>query len=147
MTAGQALDDPDRVGAERAFDRFVEELGDSADIVLVDSAPLLPVGDTLALSAKVDALVLLVQKDALLSSTLSDVEEVLESISVPKLGMVLTGVKTPETYGHYPYAPAERVYPQHVAGNGSGSNSGSSEATTAADDRPAWEAEAARREE
>jgi capsular exopolysaccharide synthesis family protein len=145
MTAGQALDDPDRVGAERAFDHFVEELGDSADIVLVDSAPLLPVGDTLALSAKVDALVLLVQKDALHSSTLSDVEEVLESVSVPKLGMVLTGVKTPETYGHYPYAPAQRVDPQHA--NGSGPSSQSSGATTAADDRPSWHAEAARQEE
>jgi hypothetical protein len=73
------------------------------------------------------------------------VEEVLESVSVPKLGMVLTGVKTPETYGHYPYAPAQRVDPQHA--NGSGPSSQSSGATTAADDRPSWHAEAARQEE
>jgi Mrp family chromosome partitioning ATPase len=77
---------------------IVESLRDRADLLLIDAAPLLPVGDAIALSAYVDALILVVRLNALRSSALDDLRRILSSSPATKLGFVLTGVERGEEY-------------------------------------------------
>lgn len=96
LPAGHVLQDPD--GAELAVPMIVESLRDRADLLLIDAAPLLPVGDAIALSAYVDALILVVRLNALRSSALDDLRRILSSSPAAKLGFVLTGVERGEEY-------------------------------------------------
>ena len=101
LPAGQPLHDPDSLGAEKAVGRLVTRAKERADIVLVDAAPLL-VSDAIALSAHVDALVLVTRLQALRRSTLADVKRILEAVPALKLGFVLTGASESSMYPRYP---------------------------------------------
>jgi capsular exopolysaccharide synthesis family protein len=108
LPAGHALHDPDELGAERASGRIIQRARELADIVLVDAAPLL-VGDAIALSAHVDALVLITRLSATRRSTLDEVGRILDASPAIKLGFVLTGAEKGEGYATFrTYAPANR---------------------------------------
>jgi succinoglycan biosynthesis transport protein ExoP len=109
LPAGRTLQDPD--GAESVVALTIPSLRDRADLVLIDAAPLLPVGDAIALSAYVDAIVLVVRLNALRSSELDDVRRILASSPAVKLGFVLTGAEIGEGYSRsyrYPLGPPKR---------------------------------------
>jgi len=91
LPLGTALHDPDRVQAEAVVARTVESLKGRADYVLIDAGPILPTGDTIALSAHVDAIMLVVRLNGLPRSALDDLDRVLVSSPAAKLGFVLTG--------------------------------------------------------
>jgi Mrp family chromosome partitioning ATPase len=74
-------------------------LAERADIVLVDSAPLLPVSDTIALSSKVDALLLVVHAEAK-RNVVVELQRALAACQAPCFGFVLTGAER-ETEGYY----------------------------------------------
>jgi succinoglycan biosynthesis transport protein ExoP len=97
ISAGDALHDPDELGAEAAVARVVREVRSRADIVLVDAAPLLRVGDAVALSAHVDGLLVVVRMQSLRTATLEELERTLASTPTPKLGVIITGA--PPTSG------------------------------------------------
>lgn len=75
----------------RALDEILSSLDGSADITLIDCPPLLHVGDALALSAKVDGLILVTRLGVLRRSALAELEQVLQTTRCPTLGHVLTG--------------------------------------------------------
>jgi capsular exopolysaccharide synthesis family protein len=100
LTAGLALPDPDELGAERALGRIVQRARERADVVLIDAAPLL-VGDAIALSGHVDAVVLVARLSALRKSTLANLGRILESSPAAKLGFVLTGAEKSDGYARY----------------------------------------------
>jgi polysaccharide biosynthesis transport protein len=107
LPAGQMLQDPD--WAALAVARILEGVQDRADLVLIDAAPLLPVGDAIALSAYVDGLVLVLRLNALRSSELGELRRILSSAPAAKLGFVLTGVPRGEAYKQsYRYRAPER---------------------------------------
>jgi Mrp family chromosome partitioning ATPase len=85
------LSDPDRLATEIVAARIVESLRDRADYVLIDAGPILPTGDTIALSAHVDAMMLVVRLNGLPRSALDDLGRVLTSSPAAKLGFVVTG--------------------------------------------------------
>jgi len=91
LPLGTMLNDPDRVATEIVGARIVESLRDAADYVLIDAGPILPTGDTVALSAHVDAMILVVRLNALPRSALDDLGRVLTSSPAAKLGFVVTG--------------------------------------------------------
>ena len=108
LPAGHTLHDPDELGAERAAGRIIQRARELADIVLVDAAPLL-VGDAIALSAHVDAIVLITRLSATHRSTLDDVGRILDASPAIKLGFVLTGSEKREGDAAYrTYAPSAR---------------------------------------
>ena len=98
-----------------------------ADVVLLDSAPLLPVSDGVVLSNKVDAMLVVVNASIIKRQVLDELRRVLEVCPAAKLGFVLTGVDESEGYGYGGYAgyssasPRQpRVEPRledHVAGS------------------------------
>jgi succinoglycan biosynthesis transport protein ExoP len=100
LPAGSPLHDPDELGAERAVGRIIEEVQNQVDLVLVDAAPLL-VGDAIALSAYVDAVVIVTRLKALRTSTLEEMNRILDASPAVKLGFILTGAEKSEGYGRY----------------------------------------------
>ena len=109
MTAGHVFEAADELGVEQTVARIAERLQDRADLVLIDAAPLLPVGDAIALSAHVDALVLVVRHNSLRSSAFDDLRRTLASTPAPKLGFILTDAEAGDAYTHfYRYAPPVR---------------------------------------
>jgi tyrosine-protein kinase len=69
----------------------LDELADQADLVLVDAPPLLAVGDALALSAKVDAIVLVLHS-GIERPVVHELARQLQSSQAPVLGFILTGI-------------------------------------------------------
>jgi Mrp family chromosome partitioning ATPase len=102
------------VGTKAVGDIF-KALAKRADVVLIDAPPLLHVGDALALSARVDAIVLVSRLSIVRRPMLSEVRRLLEASPAPALGFVLTGADLEDAYdyaGYYPYrgyAQADRI--------------------------------------
>jgi polysaccharide biosynthesis transport protein len=113
LAAGPIPPDPGEfVGTER-LSEILDGLRDRADIVLVDAPPLFHVGDGLALSAKVDGVVIVTRMDVVRRAMVSELKRLLEAMPSPKLGFVVTGAEAEEHYGGYGYGayyyrPTER---------------------------------------
>ena len=106
--AGSALHDRDELGFDKAVGRSIQRARDRADIVLVDSPPVLS-GHAIALSAHVDAVVVVVRLGALTTSALEDLGWMLEASPAIKLGFVVTGDDKGEGYGSQQrYGPSNR---------------------------------------
>jgi polysaccharide biosynthesis transport protein len=94
------------VGTER-MTQIIKTLGEKFDFVLLDAPPLLAVGDALTLSAKVDAMFVLVRLKVAHRGMLHEVGRLLETCPAEKLGYVLTSAELGEGYGYgYAYAYA-----------------------------------------
>jgi len=78
------------LGSQAAADT-VAALGELADIVLIDGAPLLPLTDTLVLSTQTDGVVLAVRHDKTTRPSLVAAKRQMELVTVPLLGYVYTG--------------------------------------------------------
>jgi succinoglycan biosynthesis transport protein ExoP len=87
------------VGAARLTE-ILEHLKEHSDIVLIDAPPLFHVGDGLTLSAKVDAVMVVARIDKLRRPMLSELNRLLETMPTTKLGFVVTGAESEETYGY-----------------------------------------------
>jgi polysaccharide biosynthesis transport protein len=101
LTAGHAFQAPDELGIELTVARIAESLQHRADLVLIDAAPLLPVGDAIALSGHVDALVLVVRLNSLRPSAFDDLRRTLASTPAQKLGFIITDAETSDAYTHF----------------------------------------------
>jgi Mrp family chromosome partitioning ATPase/capsular polysaccharide biosynthesis protein len=75
------------------------ELADQFELVLVDTPPLLAVGDAMALTPSVDALVLVLHA-GVERPILRELARQLHNSRAPALGFVLTGVAESEGYGY-----------------------------------------------
>ena len=130
LPAGDALHDPDELGAEAAVARVLRDVESRADFILVDAAPLLRVGDAVALSAHVDGLLVVARLQSLRSSILEELERTLAATPTAKLGVVVTGVPTRNGlpyrgYGTPPDSPVLQLpsHPENGAeGVGEGDN-------------------------
>ena len=94
LPLGRRLQDPDQLRAEVVVRQILDRIRRRADYILIDAGPLLPTGDAIALSAYVDAMVLIVRLNMLPRSALDDVANALASSRAAKLGLVVTGAET-----------------------------------------------------
>jgi polysaccharide biosynthesis transport protein len=78
------------LGSQAAADT-VAALGEMADIVLIDGAPLVPLTDTLVLSTQTDGVVLAVRHERTTRPSLVAAKRQMELVTVPLLGYVYTG--------------------------------------------------------
>ena len=79
------------------------DLAARADLVLIDSAPMLGIGDALTLASKVDGLILVTRLNVLRRPMLRELERSLSGCRARSLGIVVTGAGTESTYA-YGYA-------------------------------------------
>jgi polysaccharide biosynthesis transport protein len=107
LPAGSAPADPGDLVGTQALADLLHELGGRSDFVLLDSPPLLSFADGVALSARVDAMIVVVRLHVR-RPELDELRRVLDVCPPAKLGYVLTELQ-PETLsarGSRPAVPA-----------------------------------------
>jgi tyrosine-protein kinase len=80
---------------------LVAELASSHDFVILDTAPLLPVSDSLTISEYADAALLVCGLEKISRPDLRRVQKLISSFPTRVLGFVVTGVQADEGYGPY----------------------------------------------
>jgi polysaccharide biosynthesis transport protein len=93
--------------ADAAFtlglEQVLEQLADASDLVLIDTPPLLRVGDTLALTTYVDGLLVVTSLRTIRPPMLDELRRVLAECPVAKLGFILTGADLEGGYEYLTY--------------------------------------------
>jgi succinoglycan biosynthesis transport protein ExoP len=108
IASGPIPPDPGELVGTAAVSKIFDELTRRYDLVLVDTPPLLQVGDALTLASRVDALMLVARLPGLRRPILKELERVLDTCPGAKLGFVLAGAEVEEGYGsgYYYYRSA-----------------------------------------
>ncbi|HEY5472172.1 MAG TPA: hypothetical protein VIK32_03165, partial [Candidatus Limnocylindrales bacterium] len=92
LTSGPLPPDPGEVVASRRLASTLKEIASlEADYLLLDTPPILSVGDAGALSASVDGLLLVVNLEKARRPTLLDGREQLDALPCRKAGIVVVG--------------------------------------------------------
>jgi succinoglycan biosynthesis transport protein ExoP len=102
LAAGPIPPDAGEFVGTRAVGEILERLQARYDLVLVDSPPLLHVGDAMTLAASVDALLLVTSLRLARRPALDEVHRILEALPAHPLGFVIAGAELEE--GGYGYS-------------------------------------------
>lgn len=100
ISAGAFSPSPAEVLASKRFREFMEQVREVYDLVVLDCAPLLPVGDALEVLRQADAALLCVRLDQTTREQALAAKAALEHLPERPLGLVLTGVR-PGREGYY----------------------------------------------
>lgn len=103
MPSGPLSPNPAELLASQRMAELIEDLKQHADIVLLDSAPLLIVADTMLLARNCDAAVLVAQSWATQSEALQLAGDQLGQSGTPVLGVVLTNAPMPRDRSYKTY--------------------------------------------
>jgi polysaccharide biosynthesis transport protein len=104
LPAGRVSSEAGELLLTRGLNSLLDRLAKQADIVLIDSPPMLNVGDALGLSARVDAMLVVVRLNQIKRTELKELGRMLDSAIAPKLGFVVTGADEEPDYGYTGYA-------------------------------------------
>ena len=119
LASGALPPNPSELLSSRRTADLLGNMLAQADIILIDSPPVLPVTDALVLSRRVDATVLVTKADTTTRKAAARATEMLNQVNAPLVGSVINGVKGESGYGNYTY----RRYESDVtATNGHGRN-------------------------
>lgn len=110
LVAGSLPPNPGEFVGTRGVSYVLQDLRERYDLVLIDSPPLLHVGDARALAAEVDALLLVVRLHTARKQSLTELRRALETLPAAPLGFVMAGAELEEGYGYgsYGYYGARR---------------------------------------
>lgn len=100
LTSGSRPPDPGEFVASQTLSTILEQIAAESDLVLVDAPPLLHLGDAVTLSAKVDALLLVVRLRVARRPILRELRRVLENCAATPLGFVLADAEAEEGYDY-----------------------------------------------
>jgi succinoglycan biosynthesis transport protein ExoP len=109
IPAGENTFQPAEMIGSKKFEAFLEQTTSAYDIVIFDSAPLLPVGDTLELIPQVDAVLLCVRLGQTTKDQAQAAKQAMTHLPDKPTGLVVTGVRRgsdDDYYGYYSYAGA-----------------------------------------
>jgi capsular exopolysaccharide synthesis family protein len=111
LSSGPKPINPAEIIASHHMHELIARLRADCDVVIIDSAPVLPVTDAAALSAQVEGVIVI---SSTYNSTQRQVKSALEMLRVvdaPVLGVVLNAASQADTYYYYGYytAPEEEV--------------------------------------
>lgn len=98
ITFGQVPPNPSELIASKRMDKFLSEVRDAFDIVLIDAPPLLPVADSSLLATKVDGVIIVYQVGKVPRNSLVRSRERLQNVKARILGLVLNDIR-PEVSG------------------------------------------------
>lgn len=107
--AGQPTTNPSEALGGRTTRELLAMLGEAADVVLVDSPPVLPVSDALVIAGQVDAVILVAKATRARKKDLARASELLAQVNAPVLGTVLNDA--PRSGGGYGYGYGSYGYP------------------------------------
>jgi tyrosine-protein kinase len=106
LLAGTAPPSPGEFLQSQAVAKIVDQLKERCDLLLIDTPPLLHVGDAMSmvLNINVDCAIVAVRLGFARRPTVTELHRILESFPVVKLGFVATGEESREEYaGSYGY--------------------------------------------
>jgi capsular exopolysaccharide synthesis family protein len=142
LASGPLPPDPSELLASERAAELIDSLRRQADVILVDTPPVLPVTDAAVLSARADATLIVVTPNVTTRKQISRAVEVLTQVDAPVVGTVLNGVAPEHGYGYsYRYyrederpaqtgrrsAPRPAASPmvgEHMRENGGGNGNG-----------------------
>lgn len=91
LTSGPLPPDPGEFVGTTRLSEILHALRESYDLVVIDSPPMLRVGDVMTLSTKVDALLVVSRLNHVRRPTLTELRRLLEATPTKKLGLALAG--------------------------------------------------------
>lgn len=105
MPSGPPPHDASQLIAGPRLGPLVADLRQRCDLVIIDTAPLLRVGDTMAMSVHMDALVVVAKVNRVSRQMLGETARLLRRMRTAKLGVVVTGAHSADEYagGYYGY--------------------------------------------
>jgi succinoglycan biosynthesis transport protein ExoP len=108
LVAGPLPPDPGEFVGTKKLAEILARLRVGYDLVIVDTPPVLRVGDTLALSGQADGLLVITRLNVVRRPMLRELRRALETAPSPKLGFVVTGSGGGDAIGYgygdgYPY--------------------------------------------
>lgn len=101
VTAGRAQIDPSELVEAAGLAEFLQRLRNRAEIVLLDAPPILITGDAMALTGKVDGVLLVTRLGTVKAPALRELARALGRSPGPVLGFVATGAAIDESYMTY----------------------------------------------
>jgi Mrp family chromosome partitioning ATPase len=112
LRSGELPRQPGEFVESEALERLLRGLRARADLVLVDSTPLLGFGDALSVAQQVDALILVMRLNSARRPTITELGRVLDSTPTPLLGTVVSGHhRSGGNYGYYSTPGGRRIRP------------------------------------
>jgi polysaccharide biosynthesis transport protein len=93
LTSGPLPPDTGEFVGGRQLTAILAELRERADIVLIDSPPLLAVGDAIALAGKVDAMIVMTRLGVIRRRVADELRRVLNNCPATKIGFVVSGAE------------------------------------------------------
>lgn len=93
LPSGPLPPNPGEMAASQRLGEIIHALGDTVDIVILDTPPLLEVGDAAAMASRVDGMVFVVNMDRVRWPMLERSQAQLERFPCRKLGMVVVAAK------------------------------------------------------
>jgi Mrp family chromosome partitioning ATPase len=120
LPTGTIPPDPGELIGSDALGVVLDGLAEQFDLVLIDSPPLLVVGDAMTLSARVDAMLVITRLKLVHRGMLHELARLLEACPVDKFGYVVAGAELGAAYGYaygysYPATEAQRSEQQRVS--------------------------------
>ena len=103
LASGPIPPDPGEFVGTRRLAKILSELREMYDVVVLDSPPLLRVGDAMTLSTKVDGVIVVTRLNVVRRPMLTELRRLLETVPAEVLGFVVTGADTgkrDDTYGY-----------------------------------------------
>jgi tyrosine-protein kinase len=100
LTSGPLPPDAGEFVGTEAVAKIIRELRDRSDLVIVDAPPLLSVGDAMALTSRVEAVIIVTRLKVLRRATVKELHRVLETSQALVLGYVVTGAEEDKAYGY-----------------------------------------------
>jgi len=109
LPTGPVSPNPSEVLSSAGTQQIFKDLGAHADVIIVDSAPVLPVTDAAVLSTHADAMLLVVSAGMDKGRDVVRSIEMLDQINAPIAGIVLNRDPAPESSAYYRYGREEKA--------------------------------------
>ena len=90
------------------FREFLTEISGEYDLVILDTSPLLPVGDTLEILPLVDGTLVCARVEQVTRDEITSVKSALERVPESTTGLVVTGLRPGRGVGYYGYYSSYR---------------------------------------
>lgn len=105
IPAGRSAIHPAELLSSDRFHNFLKDIAASYEMIVVDTAPLLPVADTLELIPDVDAILVCLRASRTTRDGAQALKQAMERLRNPHVGLVITGAPrgTAHEFGYYAY--------------------------------------------
>jgi tyrosine-protein kinase len=100
LIAGEPPSDPSSLLASKALAALLTELRERAESIVIDTPPVLPVADTMALTSQADAYVIVSKLDLVRRPMLHELRRELGTARALGLGVVVTDAESESGYGY-----------------------------------------------